>query len=418
MNSSDQHTSVKEILIFFTLIVAALYFFIIGIMAATGFLIPITVSILLALISIPLARKLENKGLNRGLSALICVLVSFIAFISFFVLISFQISQFSDKWPEIKDKAKTGLQSAENFISKNTGFSFQEDINQVFASESKEPTTDQLSNTEGETKAEENVQENSQPVRSAASGDSLLSKVPEGMFSKVGGVVISFFGFLANSALVMVYLFFLLYYRTKLKLSILNFFSEENQSNAKDVLSDTVKLALDFLVGRIILIAFLAVIYGIGLSISGIDNAILISILAAILSLIPYVGNIIGVLLAMSMAAVSGGELVMYIGVAVTYFFAQFIESYILQPFVVGGKVNINPIVTIIVVVLGGTVWGVAGMILSIPVIGIFKIICDAVPSLKPIGYFLGEEDLGNDDEEPGKLMKLGKKIWLKISGK
>jgi predicted PurR-regulated permease PerM len=216
----------------------------------------------------------------------------------------------------------------------------------------------------------------------------------------------------------MIYLFFLLYYRTKLKSSILNFFSDENQSSAKDVLADTIKLALDFLIGRMILIAFLVVIYGIGLSISGIDNAILISILAAILSLIPYVGNLIGVILAMSMAAFSGGGLTMYIGVGVTFFFAQFIESYILQPYVVGGKVNINPIVTIIVVVLGGTIWGVAGMILSIPLIGIFKIICDAVPVLHPIGYFLGEEDLGSDDEEPGKLTQLGKNIWSKISGK
>ncbi len=417
MNSTDRHTPGKEILTFFALIMVGLYFFIDGIMAATGFLIPITVSILLALICIPLARKLENVGLNRGFSSLICVLVSFIAFVSFFVLISFQITQFSDKWPEIKNKAKTGLESAEDFISKNTGFSFQKDIDQVFAADSEEPSS-QLSDTDGQTKAEERVQENSQPDRSAASDDSLISKVPTGLFSRVGGVVISFFGFLANSALAMIYLFFLLYYRTKLKLSILNFFSDENQSNAKDVLADTIKLALDFLIGRMILIAFLALIYGIGLSISGIDNAILISILAAILSLIPYVGNIIGLILAMSMAAFSGGGLGMYIGVAATYFFAQFIESYILQPFVVGGKVNINPIVTIIVVVLGGTIWGVAGMILSIPIIGIFKIICDAVPVLQPVGYFLGEEDLGSDDEEPGKLKQWGKKIWSKISGK
>lgn len=416
MNSTDRHTPGKEILTFFALLVVGLYFFIDGIMSATGFLIPITVSILLVLICIPLARKLENLGLSRAFSALTCVLLSFIAFVSFFVLISFQIAQFSDKWPEIKNKAKTGLESAENFMSKNTGFSFQKDIDQVFASQSEEPSR-KLSNTD-QTKAIERVEENSQPDRSAASDDSLISKVPTGLFSRVGGVVISFFGFLANSALVMIYLFFLLYYRTKLKSSILNFFSDENQSSAKDVLADTIKLALDFLIGRMILIAFLVVIYGIGLSISGIDNAILISILAAILSLIPYVGNLIGVILAMSMAAFSGGGLTMYIGVGVTFFFAQFIESYILQPYVVGGKVNINPIVTIIVVVLGGTIWGVAGMILSIPLIGIFKIICDAVPVLHPIGYFLGEEDLGSDDEEPGKLTQLGKNIWSKISGK
>lgn len=64
MNSSDQNTREKELLTHFALTVVSLYFFINGIMSSTGFLIPITVSILLVLICIPLARKLENLGLS------------------------------------------------------------------------------------------------------------------------------------------------------------------------------------------------------------------------------------------------------------------------------------------------------------------------------------------------------------------
>lgn len=407
----------KEILTFFVLLVIGLYFFITGVMSASGFLIPITISILLALICIPLANKLEKLGLNRSLSALLCVLLSLIAFVSFFVLISFQIAQFSDKWPEIKEKTQVGLESVEDFVSKNTGFSFQEDINQIFNSESKNQSN-QKTNTKDQEKPNQTIQENAVSEDSAASEDSLIADLPTNLFLKVGGAVMGFFGFLGNSALVMIYLFFLLLYRNKFKLSVLNFFNYENQSNVKDVLSDTIHLAMDFLVGRLILIAFLIVIYGIGLSVSGIENAILISIIAALLSLIPYVGNIIGLILALSMAMFSGGEFRMYLGVAITYSLAQFIESYILQPYVVGEKVDINPIVTIIVVVLGGTIWGVAGMILSIPIIGISKIICDAIPALQPIGYFLGKEDLKSDDEKPAKLKQLGTKIWSKISGK
>ncbi|MEP1087350.1 MAG: AI-2E family transporter [Algoriphagus sp.] len=415
MTNTDKNTQGKEILIFFTLLVVGLYFFITGIMSATGFLIPITISVLLALICIPLARKLENWGLGRGLSSFVCVLLSFVAFLSFFALISFQISQFSDKWPEIEEKTKSGLESIESYVSEATGFSFKEDIDQLFPGESERKNETATDAKEQSLSTSENREK---PVDkpSTSSTESLLSKIPSGVLSNVGGVVMGFFGFLTNSLLAMIYLFFFLYYRTKLKLSILNFFKKENLEDAKKVFGYTIQLALDFLVGRMILIAFLTVIYGIGLSISGIDNAILISILAAVLSLIPYIGNVIGVVLAMSMAAISGGELSMFIGVAVTYFLAQFIESYILQPYVVGGKVNINPIVTILVVVLGGTIWGVAGMILSIPLVGIFKIICDAVPALQPIGYLLGEDDLKSEDEEPGKLKQWGEKIWSKIS--
>jgi predicted PurR-regulated permease PerM len=417
MSNSEQLTRGKEILTFFTLLTVGIYFFINGIISATGFLIPITISSLIALICIPLARKLEKWGLNRGMSAFLCVLLSFVTFLSFFALISFQISQFSDKWPQIRDKTKSALESVEDAVSQTTGFSFQEEINQIFPTES-EKTDNQLSEVSKQPNSNTENQVDTKSAADSRSEESLLSKVPAGILSNVGGVLMGFFGFLTNSLLAMIYLFFLLYYRTKLKLSILNFFSEDNRSDAKEVLGNSIQLALDFLVGRMILIAFLAVIYGVGLSISGIDNAILISILAAILSLIPYVGNVIGVILAMSMAAVSGGEIGKYAGVAVTYFIAQFIESYILQPYVVGGKVNINPIVSILVVVLGGTIWGVAGMILSIPIIGIFKIICDAVPALQPIGYFLGEDDLEGEDEEPGKLKQWGKKIWSKISSK
>jgi len=266
---------------------------------------------------------------------LTCVLLSFIIFVAFFLLIAFQISQFSDKWPEIKNKTKSGLESAEDFVSTNTSFSFQEDIDQIFASDGEEKSN-QLSNTD-KTKLDEVEQENAESGRSA-SIYSIISKLPTGLFSKAGGVLMFFFSFLASSTLVMIYLFFLLFYRNKLKLSILNFFSDENQSSAKDVLADTIKLALDFLIGRMILIAFLVVIYGIGLSISGIDNAILISILAAVLSLIPYVGNLVRVILAMFMAAFSGGGLTMYIGVGVTFFFAQCIENCMLQLCVVGRK--------------------------------------------------------------------------------
>ncbi len=429
MTKPEQYTRGKEILIFFTLLIVSIYFFVNGVISASAFLIPITISVLLALICIPLARKLEKWGLNRGLSSFLCVLLSFITFLSFFALISLQISQFSDKWPEIKDKLKTGLESVEDGVSKGTGFSFQEDIDKVFSmgATENEMNNKKLSNSETNSFDSETYsdftpsnQENSEngSFSNESSDNSQSSTVPSGLLSSLGSMLMGFFSFLTNSLLAMIYLFFFLYYRTKLKLSILNFFSEENRSDAKKVLGNMIQLSLGFLVGRMILIAFLAVIYGIGLSISGIENAILISILAAVLSLIPYIGNVIGLFLAMSMAAVSGGELGMYIGVVVTYFLAQFIESYILQPYVVGGKVNINPIVTILVVVLGGTIWGVAGMIISIPIIGIFKIICDAVPALQPIGYVLGEDDLGSDDEEPGKLKQWGEKIWSKISNK
>jgi predicted PurR-regulated permease PerM len=59
----------------------------------------------------------------------------------------------------------------------------------------------------------------------------------------------------------------------------------------------------------------------------------------------------------------------------------------------VGGYVKVNPFATILAVFIGGMIWGVVGMILFIPLTGIFKIICDTVPSLNRFSLILGEED-------------------------
>jgi len=197
---------------------------------------------------------------------------------------------------------------------------------------------------------------------------------------------------------------------------MLLFLSEEKRPEGANVLAASVKLSEDYLIGRLILIFILAVIYSIGLSAFGLKNALFISIFAAILTLIPYVGNVIGFVLALAMALFSGGGFWVYIGVAITFSVAQFVESYILEPFVVGDKVNLNPLVTILVVVLGGAVWGITGMIISIPLFGILKIACDHIPSLSPIGYALGNDDMKK--EEPGAVKRFVKKIGSKLKKK
>ena len=88
-----------------------------------------------------------------------------------------------------------------------------------------------------------------------------------------------------------------------------------------------------------------------------------------------------------------GGGATAILGVLIVFSITQFIESYILEPYVVGHKVEINPVFTIIIVILGGALWGVAGMIISIPVLGILKVVFDHVPYLHPFGYLIGEEE-------------------------
>jgi predicted PurR-regulated permease PerM len=147
--------------------------------------------------------------------------------------------------------------------------------------------------------------------------------------------------------------------------------------------------------------------YGIGFTIVGVQNALFFAILCGTLEIIPFVGNVTGTSLTVLMALAQGGGSSMVIGVLVTYGLVQFIQSYMLQPLVVGKDVDINPFFSILVLVLGEAVWGIGGMVLAIPLLGMTKIIFDHIEPLKPYGYLIG----GDDEKQPDKP------FWQKVKG-
>ncbi|WP_425635739.1 AI-2E family transporter [Algoriphagus yeomjeoni] len=395
----------NKVLQILTFLIIGTYFLILGIIEAAGFFKPISIALLLTLICIPICRKFESWGLSRGISALISVLSSFAVFISFFVIISAQISNISGRWPEIKNQLRPKVEDIQVSLNEKTGINLKQQVEMLF------PSVDS-----GRTEAEDSLDATNSSSQKSSNASS-QGKIVTQAAKEIGVIVKNLFSFLGSAALTLIYLFFFLLYRNKVKRSILKFIDKENQEEAKKVMGNSIELALDFVVGRFILIVFLAIIYSIGLSISGIENALLISVIAALLSLIPFIGNIIGFVLAMIMSVISGADLWGFVGVSVTFAIAQFIESYILEPYVVGSKVEINPLVTIIVVILGGSIWGIVGMILSIPFAGIAKIIFDATPMLNSWGYALGDEDIAEKNEQ-NFLNKWGEKLWNKIAKK
>ncbi len=385
----------KGTLLKLVLLILGTYFLIKGLVVSTTFLVPLVFASLLTLICIPLSRKIERIGIPKGLASFICVAISLIAFLTVFVVISVQIKNISDRWPEAKENLKPKLEQLQSYILDKTGINTQDQMNIIYGDSDSESSDSSGSITD---------EQSSEMINQDAK-------------KKIGLIVIDFFGFVGNTMLSFIYLFFLLLYRRKVKLSILEFFDPDFRKQAREVMTQSIQLAENFLVGRLILILFLAIFYSIGMSIAGLENAILIAVITALLSLFPYIGNVIGYILAISLALFGGVEFWALIVISITYGLAQFIESYILEPYVVGDKVGLNPLVTIIVVVLGSSIWGLSGMILSIPVVGILKIIFDATDGMRPIGYALGDEDIG-DPKKQGVLSKLGENIWNKFKGK
>jgi len=139
-----------------------------------------------------------------------------------------------------------------------------------------------------------------------------------------------------------------------------------------------------------------ALIFGtlcaIGFSLIGLKYALLLGFLLAILNVIPYVGALLGSLLPVFVALVTKDSYSAAIAALAVVLVVQALDNNLITPKVVGSSVSINPLASLVALIGFGMLWGVAGMLLAIPITGMLKVVCDSVPSLQPWGYLLGEE--------------------------
>ncbi|MBC3539955.1 AI-2E family transporter [Rufibacter sediminis] len=348
-------------LLFLVLAVVLLYF-------GRLFLIPVGFALLLSLLMLPLGRKLEQWGVSRIWATLLCILLIVLLIAGVLLLLIAQAVNISEDWPQMQPKLEQLISSVQEWIRQQFGVAPQEQIRMV----------------------QEQIKKFSESANKL--GTSLLK----------GSL-----GLLSSFVLVLLYMFFLLWKREKYQEFFLRLFKEERHAKVNQVLDQIKKVAGQYLAGRLISIAFIAAFYAIGFSIIGLENALLVAPIAAIPILVPYVGAFVGSAFPLVFALASGStDLVLPTMLVIVG--AQIIDNNFIEPLAMGAKLNLSPIFTIVAVVSGELVWGVAGMILFEPLFAVIKILCDQVPALHPYGYLLG-----NEVKEPGWLMKL-KKVFQK----
>lgn len=197
--------------------------------------------------------------------------------------------------------------------------------------------------------------------------------------------------FLTNFILVTAYFLFLLYYRSHLKKFILKLTGTSQRNEMEQIIHSVANVSQQYLFGLSKMIVCLWIMYGIGFSFVGVENAIFFAILCGLLEIVPFVGNITGTTITILIAALHGGNLTLLGGIIITYGVVQFIQGWLLEPLMLGPQVKINPLFTIIALVLGELLWGISGIILAIPLTAMLKIICDHIEPLKPYGFLIGE---------------------------
>lgn len=330
-----------------------LFLVIVGLYYAKVFLMPLTIGGILATLFLPFCHWMENKKLPKGLAVSICF-ITLVLIISIFVfLLGWKVAELTNDISLIKQKAIESFTQTQEYIFTHLGISVNEQL-EILKSE--------------------------QPSYS-------------NIMKMVAGSITHIF---ATLVLVLVYFLFLLYYRSHLKNFLLKLSVPSQRAEMEQIIQSATKVSQQYLLGLSKMIFCLWILYGIGFSLIGVENALFFAVLCGILEIVPFVGNITGTTLTVLVSALHGAEFSMLIGIVIIYGIVQFIQGWVLEPLILGPQVKINPLFTILSLVLGELLWGISGIILAIPFIAILKIICDHIEPLKPYGFLIGEIETGN----------------------
>jgi predicted PurR-regulated permease PerM len=332
-------SGLKKLLLLF-LSIAGLYF-------AREFLTPLAVGAVVATLFLPLCRWMEQKKITRGLAAIFCLLILLIAISGIGILLSHQISTLSNDFSILRERSIELTHYIQKYIFDHSGISLEKQNQELI---------------------------NQQPAIT--------------LFLKE--IAISLPSLLTNFILTLVYMLFLLYYRNHIKQFILKFSSESQKNEMEKVIDSVGHVSQQYLLGLSKMIVCLWVMYGVGFSLLGVKHALFFAFLCGLLEIIPFIGNITGTAITVMVAGVQGGSFLMLAGIIGTYGIIQFIQGWVLEPLIVGSEVKINPLFTIIALVIGGLLWGLPGIFLAIPLMAMLKIVCDHIEPLKPYGFLIG----------------------------
>jgi predicted PurR-regulated permease PerM len=183
----------------------------------------------------------------------------------------------------------------------------------------------------------------------------------------------------------------ILFYQPILLEFISRLFGKGNQSQVHEIVHQIKYVIQRYLKGLVIEFIIIAILYSTVLLLLGIDYAILLGIIGALLNVIPYVGGFVGIALPMMVALATKDSAWYSIYVLVIFYIIQFIDNHYIIPKIVASKVKINALFAILAVIAGYALWGIPGMFLSIPLLAIVKLICDHIEPLKPWGFLLGD---------------------------
>lgn len=343
-----------------------------------GLLLPLCFAALLATLLLPLVRRFERWGWPSILAITATLLLLVLAIAGLIMLFGYQLLELRTELPLLKDKLLVLFEQGQQWAHTHFG-------------------TDVMSR------------------------DELLAKSMK-TFKKsagayVGSTLSTSVGVLSTLTLVPIYIFCFLYYRDHIRQFMFRFIAPDKRTTVLHTMDNIQSVVQAYITGLLTVIAIVSAMNAAGLLLLGVKFAVFFAVFASVLAVIPYIGILVGATVPALVTLVETGSVAKAAAVVAVFMAVQFLEGNFITPMVTGSKVSINPMAAIIALILGGELWGTPGMILSIPLVAVLKVVFDANKSLEPWGFLLGDISEMDESHVGRPVPQLGffGKVWRMI---
>ena len=317
-----------------------------------GIIMPLLTAFFISLLLLPLFRFFRRIRIPETLAIVLCIITFLLVIIGITAFLSYQVGIFVTDLATIKQNLTQHWNKLSSWISTKMNLTVDEQLGII----KKQGTS-----------------------------------FGENVSGALQGALISLSSIFIFLGLLPIYIFLILFYRNLLLRFVYLWFEEAQHEKVKETVCETEVIVKYYLLGLLIQITYLTVLLGAALFIMGIPHALLIAVTFAILNLIPYVGALVGNFIGVILTLTSSQEMWQIWAVLIAIAVVQFLDNNILMPRIVGSRVKINALASIVGIIIGGTIAGVAGMFLSIPVIAVLKIVFDKSDALRKWGFLLGD---------------------------
>ena len=314
-----------------------------------GVLFPLYFGLLLALVLLPLIMRMRRVGVPSILAILLALFLAIVIVFGILYLLVTQLAAFMKDWPQLQHNFEIYIVNINRWLVDH--FHVKHDF-----------LNEQIGSISGQSS------------------------------SIVTTTLFSLTDVINNLLLIPLYTFLILYYRKLLMKFLLDLCEVDHAPRIFDVIEASKQVISSYILGLLIEMVIVSCLNTLGLWLVGVKYVLLIAVMAAVLNLIPYIGMIIAGILGVVITMSYSQDIRLSIGIIGVLVFVQILDNNLIFPGIVGGKVKLNSLFSVVAVLLGGVLGGIAGMFLSIPTLAILKVSFDKIPHLQPWGMVLGDD--------------------------